>query len=144
MRLIYYFNTWAIIWHGNAPVFQKICTDLQEICSISSQNCFCYCFCSKNCSSKFRSRHSTVLLLFLLRNLLKQSLKLFRNNDKNNFASKCCNFFANLCKSSEILEQCHVNWWLDYRIYGSVSYSFSCNLWKYNMQKIKTFLQKGF
>ena len=102
---------------GNVPVFLKICTDLQEICSISSQNCFCYCFCSKNCSSKFRSRHSTVLLLFLLRNLLKQSLKLFRNNDKNNFASKCCNFFANLCKSSEILEQCHVNWWLDYRIW---------------------------
>ena len=35
--------------------------------------------------------------------------------------SKCCKFLANLCKSSEIIEQCH-----DYRIYGSVSYSFSC------------------
>ena len=28
----------------------------------------------KDCSSKFRSRHSTVLLLCLLRNLLEQSL----------------------------------------------------------------------
>ena len=35
-------------------------------------------------------------------------------------------FFANLCKFSEILEQCYVKWWLDYRKYGSVSYSFSC------------------
>ena len=34
---------------------------------------------------------------------------------------------SNLCKSSEILKQCHDKWWLDYRIYGSVSYSFSCN-----------------
>ena len=41
-------------------------------------------------------------------------VKLFRNNSKNNFASKCCKFLANLCKSSEILEQCHVNWWLEY------------------------------
>ena len=44
MRPIYYFNTWAIIWQGNVPVFLKICTNLQEICSICSQNCFCYCF----------------------------------------------------------------------------------------------------
>ena len=29
---------------------------------------------AKDCSSKFRSRHSTVLLLCLLRNLLEQSL----------------------------------------------------------------------
>jgi hypothetical protein len=54
-------------------------------------------------------------------------IKLFRNNNKNNFASKCCKFLANLCKSSEILEQCHIKWWLDYSINGSVSYSFSCN-----------------
>ena len=51
----------------------------------------------------------------------------YRNNNKNNFASKCCKFLANLRKSLEILEQCHVKWWLDYRIYaGSVPYSFSC------------------
>ena len=42
-------------------------------------------------------------------------VKLFRNNNKNNFASKSCKFLANLCKSSEILEQCHVKWWLKYR-----------------------------
>ena len=29
MRLIYYFDTWAIIWHGIVPVFMKVCTDLQ-------------------------------------------------------------------------------------------------------------------
>ena len=38
MRLIYYFNTWSIIWHGNAPVFLKICTDLQEVCGIWAQD----------------------------------------------------------------------------------------------------------
>jgi hypothetical protein len=54
-------------------------------------------------------------------------VKLFRNNNKNNFVSKFYKFPANLCKSSEILEQCHVKRWLNYRINGSVSYSFSCN-----------------
>ena len=53
-------------------------------------------------------------------------VKLFRNNNKNNFSSKCCKFLANLCKSSEILEQCYVKWWLNYRINGYLSYSFSC------------------
>ena len=33
---------------------------------------------------------------------------------------------ANLCKSSEILKQYDVKWWLSYRKYGSVSHSFSC------------------
>ena len=33
MRPIYYFDTWAIIWHGIVPVFLKIYTDLQEIFS---------------------------------------------------------------------------------------------------------------
>ena len=63
--------------------------------------------------------HETVFVIVSVVNL-------FRNNSKNNFASKCCKFLANLCKSLEILEQCHVKWWLDYRTYGSVSYSFSC------------------
>ena len=53
------------------------------------------------------------------------STKLFTNNNKNNFANKWSKILANLCKSSEILGQCHVKWLLDYRIYGSVSYSFS-------------------
>ena len=47
MRLIYYFDTWAIIWQGIVLLFLKICTDLQEIFSISAQNCFCYCFWNK-------------------------------------------------------------------------------------------------
>ena len=29
MRLIYYFDTWAIIWHDIVPLFMKICTDLR-------------------------------------------------------------------------------------------------------------------
>ena len=53
-------------------------------------------------------------------------VKLFRNNNKNNFVSKCCKFLANLCKSSEILEQCHVKWWLKYRNNRSVSWRLSC------------------
>ena len=40
MILIYYFDAWAIIWHGIVPVFMKICTDLQEICSLWAENCF--------------------------------------------------------------------------------------------------------
>ena len=94
-----------LFWHRIVLVFLKICTDLQEICSIRVQNCLCYCFWTNSGA---------------------QLAKLFRNNNKNNFASKCCKFLANLFKSSEILEQCHVKWWLNYRIYGSVSYSFSC------------------
>ena len=35
---------------------------------------------------------------------------------KTIFCSKCCKFLANLCKSLEILEQCHVKWWLKYQI----------------------------
>ena len=40
----------------------------------------------------------------------------------------CCKFIANLCKSSEIVEQCHVKWWLGYRYNRSVSWRLSCNL----------------
>ena len=112
MRLIYYFDTWAIIWHSIVPVFLNICTDLQEICSIWAQNCFCYCFWTI---------------------LGTQLPKLFRNNNKNNFALICCNFLANLCKSSEILKQYDVKWWLNYRKYGSVSLNSKYNLkgwWK--------------
>ena len=100
MRLIYYFDTWVVIWHGIFPVFLKICTDLQDICSIWAQNCFWYCFW-------------TILGV--------QLAKLFRNNNKNNFALIWCKSFANLCKSSEILKQYDVKWWLDYRKYGSFS-----------------------
>ena len=111
MRLIYYFDTWAIIWHGNVPVFLKICTDLQEICSICSQNCFCYCFCSK--IVQYFCRFTQICKKFAL----KIVLLLFLNNFAsclpkivyNNFALKCCKFLANLWKSSEILEQCLSN-----------------------------------
>ena len=55
-------------------------------------------------------------------------VKLFRNNTENNFALIRCKFLANLCKSSEIVEQCHVKWWLGYRYNRSVSWRLSCNL----------------
>ena len=32
----------------------------------------------------------------------------YRNDNKNNFASKCCKFLANLCKVSKIVLQCNV------------------------------------
>jgi hypothetical protein len=86
----------------------RISENLHEICSIWAQNCFCYCFWT------------------ILQQLA--SLKLFRNNNKNNFALKCCKFLANLCKSSEILEQCHVKWWLKYRNNRSVSWRLCCIL----------------
>ena len=40
MRQIHIFYNQAINWHDIVPVFLKIYTDLQEICSICSQNCF--------------------------------------------------------------------------------------------------------
>ena len=59
----------------------------------------------------------------------------YRNNNKNNFSSKCCKFLANLCKSSEILEQCHVKWWLKYQNNRSGSWKLSCT------SRLKTALQ---
>ena len=50
----------------------------------------------------------------------------YRNNNKNNFVSICCKFLSNLCKSSEILEHCHVKWWRKYRNNRSVSWRLSC------------------
>ena len=64
---------------------------------------------------------------------------LFRNNNKNNFESKCYKFLANLCNSSEMLEQCQVKWWLNYRIYGSVSYSLSCKCINFYLQALKVY-----
>ena len=96
MRMTYYFNTWAIIWHGNVPVFLNIC-------------------------KKFGAFARKIVLVIV------SVVKLFRNNNKNNFVSKCCKFLANLCKSLEILEQCHVKWWLKYRNNRSVLWRLSCN-----------------
>ena len=100
MRLIYYFDTWAIF---DMAVFQYFWRFAQI------------------CKKLAAYAHKIVFVIVSV-------VKLFRNNNtgKNNFVSKCCKFLANVCKSSEILEQCHVNWWIGYRIYGSVSYSFSC------------------
>ena len=67
--------------------------------------------------------------LFKVRNL-------FKNNRKNNFELICCKFPVNLCKSSEILKQYDVKWWLNYRIYRFVSYSFSCTFRKSTFLKI--------
>ena len=108
---IHIFNNQAVIWHHIVSGFLKICTDLQETCSIWAQNCFYCCFWTIYSSC---------------------DLKLLRNNKKNNFALICCKFLANLCKSSEILEQCHVNWWLKYRNSKSVSWRLSCTYYNHN------------
>ena len=42
------------------------------------------------------------------------------------FINICTESSVNLCKSSYILKQHDVKWWLNYRKYGSVSYSFTC------------------
>jgi hypothetical protein len=68
MRLIYYFDTWAIISHGIGPVLLKICTDLHR------------------CDQK-------IVLVIVW------GLKLFRNNDKNNFVITSVQICANLQKS---------------------------------------------
>ena len=47
-----------------------------------------------------------------------------RNNNKKDFAFICCKFLANLCKFSEILEQCHIKWWLKYRSNWLVSWTY--------------------
>ena len=89
----------------------SISEDLLEICSICSQNCFCYCFCGKivqhfciftQICKKFAAFARKIVFVIVSEQFY------YRNNDKNNFVSKCCKFLANLCKSSEILEQCHV------------------------------------
>ena len=68
MKLIHYFDTWAIIWRGIIPVFLKICKKFAVFA------------------------HKIVFGTFSV-------AKLFRNNNKNNFASKCCKFLANLQNS---------------------------------------------
>ena len=60
------------------------------------------------------------------RNLQHLSAKLFLLLFLNNFRHATCKFLANPCKYSEILKQYDVKWWLNYRRYGSVSYSFTC------------------
>ena len=40
--LLFRYLSHHLTWH--CPIFLKICTDLQEICSICSQNCFCFDF----------------------------------------------------------------------------------------------------
>ena len=69
---------------------------------------------------------STQLFLLLFLDNLRRATP--KNNNKNNFALICCKFLANLCKSLKMLEQCHVNWWLNYRNNRSVSWRLSCIL----------------
>ena len=52
--------------------------------------------CSSINKDLHRCDHKTVFVIVA-------RLKLFRNDNKNNFVSKCCKFLANLCKSAEIL-----------------------------------------
>ena len=81
-RLIYHFDTWAIIWHGIVSIFLKICKKFAR-----------------------NLQHKNAKLFLLSETITKTIL---------------CSYV------SEILKQYDVKWWLDYRKYGSVSYSFSC------------------
>ena len=105
--LLFRYLSHHLTWHCSS--ISKICTDLQEICSICSQNF-----------------------------VIVSVAKLIRNNNKNNFASKSCKFLANLQKSwNNMMSNVGL---IIHRIYGSVSYSFSCDFahflkmdprWKY-------------
>ena len=101
MRLSYYFDTWANIWHGIVPVFLKICTDLQEICSIWTQNCFFLLF--------LNYFSTETITKTILSSYAAHFLKICENLQKswNNMMSNDC---------------------LIIEIHGSVSYSFSCIL----------------
>ena len=107
----------------------SISEDLQEVCSICSQSCFSYCFCDK--IVKYFCRFTQICKKFAafpfkIVFVIVSEQFYYRNNSKNNFVSKCCKFLGNMCKSSEILEHCHVKWWLKYRINRSVSWRLSC------------------
>ena len=117
MRQIHIFYNEAIIWHIVSG-FLKICTDLHEICCIWSQNYFCYWF----------------LTIFWV-----ARLKLFINNNKNNFGLKYCKFLANLRKSSEILEQCHVKYRNKKNMSTSSKVEFVCSLFGRNVSLKKIF-----
>ena len=94
MRLIYYFDTCAIIWHGIFPVFQDLHIFARNLQHLSAK---------------------LFLLLFLKQNCAETI------HNKNNFALICCKFLANLQKSwNSMMSR------LNYRKYGSVSYSFTC------------------
>ena len=79
-------------WH--VIVFLKIYSDLQEICSICSQNC-----------------------------LIVSEQFYYRNDKKKQFFEQMLQIS---CKSSEILEHCHVKWWLKYWNNRSFSWRLSC------------------
>ena len=86
---------------------------------------------------KFAEFECKIVFVIVFRIILAAQLaKLFRNNNKNNFVSKCYKFLANLCKSSEILEHCHVKWWLKYRNNRSVSWRLSCNKIPFTTKRI--------
>ena len=75
MRPIYYFDTWVIIWHGNVPVFLKFA----QICK------------------KFAAfAHKIVFVIVSV-------VKLFRNNNKNNFLQICPNLqkYWNIAMSND-------------------------------------------
>ena len=69
--------------------------------------------------------------------LQHMTAKLFRNNNKNNFALKCCKSvqiktktisFSQLLQNMWIIKQTLVLLWKSLRKYGPVSYLFSCTI----------------
>ena len=87
---------------------------------VISNSCFKSCFIRDWCILGFSvvqlNLHETNLLFQYLSHHLTWHCSSI-SKDLHRFARN----LQHLCKSSEILEHCHVNWWHDYRIYGSVS-----------------------
>ena len=107
MRQIHIFYNQAINWHDIVPDFWRF----TQICK------------------KFAAVACKIVFVIVSEQFY------YRSNNKNNFARKCCKFLANLCKSSEILEHCHVQWWIKYRNNRSVSWRLSCTSF-YHLQPI--------
>ena len=61
------------------------------------------------------------LVIYLVLNVYKKKGQRGELNPSPQDKSKCCRFLAILCKSSKILEQWDVKWWLKYRNNRSVS-----------------------
>ena len=94
LRLIHIFYNQAIIcqaiiWHGIVSGFLKIFTDLQEICSIKTQNIFLLFLIAKTILHSYAAN-----FLQICANLLK-----YQNNAMSNDGS-----------SIKIIDQCHGDW----------------------------------
>jgi hypothetical protein len=119
-------RAWKNFWFITRKVVQLNLHETDLLFRYLSHHLIWHCSSISDDLHRFARHLQHLSAKLFLGNFKRTTLKLFRN--KNNFAPICCKFLANLCKSSEILKQYDVKWWVNYRKYGSVSYSFSCKL----------------